>query len=224
MARLVCIAIAGTLLLGAGVLPLQTARAQEDLTPPVSEPAPIPPPPPGYGGQQVVYEEPAPIRPQPALDPRPDRSGFTLEVGLGVSLVQSEETDGDVGLGIAPLSLGVGLFLNQDIALSVRATGATFFQDLGETLGIFAMQHYGMNMQLFVDDHFMVAGGPALSAIGALDGGDPELGFGVNVRAGYALLASRRINLRVLLELLMSAGHTEGTVFAQCLKAEFQLL
>ncbi len=219
------------------------ATAQDELTPPPPPPEeaqqptpatgqpqpsqPIPAPPPGYGGQQSPYvqaQPQAPIRPALPLDPTPQRSGFTFEAGLGISLMQSDETDGDVGFGIAPLSLGVGFFLSEDLALSIRATGASFFQDFGDTIGVFVLQHYGANVQFFIDDRFMVAGGPALSVIGALDGGDLDLGFGVNARAGYALLSSRRINIRVLLELLMGAGHNEGAIFGQCLKVEFQLL
>lgn len=225
-------------LLGGVLLFGGTSFAQDDLTPPptdVSEappPAqsqaqPIPSPPSNYGGAQTPYArsvEPAPLRPEPPVDPSPQRTGFTLEVGLGVSLVQSDETDGDVGVGVAPLSLGVGLFFTSDIALSLRITGASFFQDLGDTLGLFILAHYGTNLQIFVDDDFIVGAGPALSVVGALDGSDPDLGFGFNARAGYALISNRKINIRVLIELLMGAGHTEGTIFAQCLKAEFQLL
>jgi hypothetical protein len=64
----------------------------------------------------------------PEID-RPMRSGFTLELGLGVSLMEVMPQGGSsfTKVGLAPASLSLGGFFNNNFSLLFRIASTSFF-------------------------------------------------------------------------------------------------
>ena len=125
------------------------------------------------------------------------RHGFTMELGLGISeTAVGSDTQGreHTGLGIAPLSLGMGGFLTPRLALMGRAAGSSYLRDDArghsyDTVNAF----YGATLQYWPTDRFYFGGGPGLALLvsdpyrwGAKDVRFIEVGFGLNARVGFA--------------------------------------
>lgn len=138
----------------------------------------------------------------------PNRDGFTGEIGIGASYL-IEPPDEDVTFGVAPLSFSLGGFLSRDVALLLRATGATAFRDGvdGEFQATF-LGNYGAQLQFWAGDHLMIAvgGGLAVSStpVNEDPGGETLLGGGVTARIGYALWSGRNNAIRISTEILPS--------------------
>ena len=186
---------------------------------PAAAPAPPPPgyappppgyapPPPGYGPPPPGYAPPgyagqpyAPYAPPPVAS---WRHGVTFEANLGVGFVwahaDGETSDSETGVG--GLDLGLGGWINEHAALSVRIAGATFdVNDVRISAGF-----VGPSLQYWADDHWWLGGGAGLAFLAASStsfGGSSatETGFGLDLRAGYTFATSSPNTFNLSLEL-----------------------
>lgn len=195
-----------------------------------------PPPPPLK--PEPEPEPVSPLTPPPAPTPddvpdapvslRPRRHGFTLELGLGGALTHISPRAGaaSTSFGLAPLSLGFGAFATRDLAFLARLAGTSYF-DRGANGDTTQFVHgfYGIHVQYWVKDNFMVSGGPGLALLGEnaflAPTRKPKVGFGGSVRMAYAFLAARHHALRLALE-LFPAKYPGAVVFGSALNLEWQ--
>jgi hypothetical protein len=197
--------------------------------PPASAPAPSAPAPASASpaGQQ---QGPAAAEavPEPSAE-RPLRQGFTLELGLGAALTHVSVTGGEAktSFGLAPLSLSLGGFLTPDVALLARIAGTSYFDKgaSGDTTQ-FASGFYGAHLQYWVDDRFMLSGGPGFMLFGensfiSAGAKKPLTGYGASVRAAYAFYAGTHHALRIALE-AFPAKYEEAFVLGTALNFEWQ--
>ncbi len=181
--------------------------------------------------------------PAPAADADlPLREGFTLELGVGAAVTfvaEAYDTDCFSGSGycgavegttsrafggFAPLSLGIGGFFSEDVALLFRAASTSYFEGQHQWVHAF----YGPAVQLWPSNRVMLALGVGLGAFTQnplLEQGQAEgrVGFAASVRGGYALFSSRNHALRATLELL-PGFYERRRVLGTALLFEWQLL
>jgi hypothetical protein len=140
---------------------------------------------------QVVDPEELPPPPSTyAPPPAASRSGVTFEANLGLGLVWARAGNwgsSDTETALAGLDLGLGGWLRDDMALSVRVAGATFSPEAGTR---FTTGFLGLSLQNWVSDHAWIGGGAGLAFFTAhVDSAaaqpDPDTGFGLDLRAGY---------------------------------------
>jgi len=179
---------------------------------------PPPPPPPPSGG----YQPPPP--PQPGYGPQPVytqppssasfRRGITGELNLGVGFIwaRNEGQDSDTEVALAGLSFGLGGWLNDRMALTVRGAGATYSPADGVR---FTTAFFGPTLQYWTDDHFWLGGGVGLGiAAISIDGADvqpdPETGFGLDLRAGYTFTTGSDNTFNVSVEYNPTFFDVEG--------------
>lgn len=145
-----------------------------------------PPPPPGYTttapAPTVIYVA------QPQVAERvPTRSGFTMELSLGVGHLRVPVADFSQ-FGLAGLSLSLGGFLSPDLALMFRATGVAVPEAGGTIVSVGAL---GV-LQYWATDRLTLSGGLGLSQVSVNSAFDSTIarsnkGFAINFRIGYAL-------------------------------------
>lgn len=136
----------------------------------------------------------------------PLRRGFTGELGLGASML-AERAEDKVRFGVAPLSVGVGGFLNDDLALLLRWSGATSFrmepQDGGEELVASFLGQVGPSLQYFAGDHLMLGLGAGVAVYTRdVDFSEVYTGFVGSARIGVAFWNGRSATLRISTEAL----------------------
>lgn len=120
------------------------------------------------------------------------RSGFTLELslGFGIQFVVPSEGESDTDLGLGGLNLGIGGFLNNDMAVLFRFIGTTTFFDLAD--GASARRTSGVAgpaFQYWPLDYLKLEAGIGLAVVttevdintgfGTFIASDDEVGFGV---------------------------------------------
>jgi hypothetical protein len=161
-----------------------------------------------------------------ALDDRPKRQGFTLELGIGGALTfvtsevvtetfcfgsdcpairesSSSTTVTDTYGGIAPLSLGIGGFVSPEFALLFRATGSSYFR--GNDQWVNAL--YGGVVQYWPSDVIMLSAGAGATVLGrssfyGASSPGTRSGFGFSLRAGVAVANYTHHSLRFATEVL----------------------
>jgi hypothetical protein len=159
---------------------------------------------------------------------RPNRSGFTLEVGVGGALTVVNDDVADFSFssngpsmesvhtrtrawgGVAPLSISIGGFVTERVALLFRASGTAYFKYSANDA--YTNSFYGPAVQVWANDRFMWSAGLGLGLHGEspLTGtGGMDLGLAASLRAGYAFFLSDWHLARVGLELV--PGVFDGT-------------
>jgi hypothetical protein len=160
-----------------------------------------------------------------AAEPR--REGFTGDLGIGFALtsvpVRSISVTGVSGpvvmtqqvetrelkAGLAPLSLSLGGFLSEDVALLFRLTGTSYFED-GDQFG---HNFYGPVVEIWPIDRLYLGGGVGFAVFGpnpltSSSDADPETGWALEARAGVALINSENHDLTLSAEFI--PGFYEG--------------
>jgi hypothetical protein len=138
-------------------------------------------------GAPVPAQPPGPAPAMPYYAPPPVRDGLTFEanLGFGIFRVSNDSGDSDSENGLGGLNLGIGTFVNPNMAISLRAAGVTYSDDGGSITQAF----FGPSVQYFVSPNAFVGGGVGLGVarieIDGL-GSDSETGFAVDLRAGYS--------------------------------------
>ncbi len=152
----------------------------------------------------------------------PERSGFTLEVGAGVSqVVVMQRHRSSAELTYDPLSISVGAFVTPRLAIMARMAGAGMGQ--GRALGAF----YGVVVQYWLlPDLFVGAGAGAALLRPAYDieGPIPALrwGVGAEARIGYSFATFKHHSLAATLEVFPSVLG-DATSMATTLNLQWQL-
>ena len=110
----------------------------------------------------------------------PDRSGFTMLLNVGVGF-QRDEFFAVTETGVEGINLGLGAFVNEDMAIMFRTSGTTVSYDAGSQVSGVAgpVLQYWFNEKV----NFEIGGGVGLWSFGDAD--DTALGliFGV----GYSI-------------------------------------
>jgi hypothetical protein len=178
----------------------------------------------------------------PVAPTRPHRAGFTLELGVGGALTLVNDDLADTSFsstgafverrytrtrpfgGIAPLSLGIGGFVSENVALLFRASGTSYFKDGVDDVRVNAF--YGPAIQFWSSDRWVWGAGLGLGAHGQSPlggGGGLDLGVAAELRAGYAFYAGRTQCLRAGAALV--PGVFDGTrTLGVALTLDWQLL
>ena len=150
-----------------------------------------------------IYEQP------PA--PRRVRRGFTLELNRGVGGVRltdhmSDSTSSDVGL--AGLSVGVGGWVSEKVAISGRLAGVTISEDDSQFSAIFV----GPSAQYWVDEHFWLGGGLGFGIAATDNSGtsDGLVGLGLDIRVGYTFSQNTQHTFNASLEINPSFLSEDG--------------
>lgn len=163
---------------------------------PAPAPAPAPPPPPAGGYYQPV----APVY-MPPQQPQTLHRTMTFELNIGFGWVNAS-ADGDSetsDLGLGGLSIGVGGWLNEKIALTGRIAGVTLSENDAQLSDVF----FGPSIQYWIDNHFWLGGGAGLGILAASGGGDEDsiTGFGLDLRVGYTFNEGSENTLNASFEL-----------------------
>ena len=124
-----------------------------------------------------------------------DRGGFTALVDFGVG-VQRDASIDETAVGLAGVNLGVGGFLNRDLALMFRISGTNVTYDLGGVDYDQASGVAGAALQFWLSDKFNVEAG---GGVGFWRGDTEEdnQGFGLILGAGVSIFNRGKHNLQL---------------------------
>ncbi|MGE0871380.1 MAG: hypothetical protein AB7P03_22655 [Kofleriaceae bacterium] len=165
---------------------------------PYPQPQPYPAPQPYPGQYQQPYQQPY----QPPPGPR--RDGMTFELNLGLGFLTNSEADDESDTGIAGLDLGIGGWMNSNMAITGRIAAVTISDEPLRLSHIFI----GPTVQYWTNKNFWVGGGAGLSVLWlSIDDdfsdsdGDSINGFGLDLRAGYSFDTGSENTFNISLEL-----------------------
>jgi len=152
----------------------------------------------------------APPPPQPAYQPAPQLSpmgayalhqGVTFEANLGIGFAHLTDSNSAMTINtdaaLAGLDLGVGGWLNPQLALTGRIAGVGVkFQGTDQIMGNLVLAWIGPSLQYWPDPHFWMGGGVGFATYRLIgndqcaNGSSPDAcginGFGFDMRAGYS--------------------------------------
>jgi hypothetical protein len=159
----------------------------------------------------------------------PVRDGFTLELGIGLGLMHvfpdEDETTSDAGM--TPMSISLGGFLNNSMAIMFRSAGVANLEEVSAERILSFLLFYGVHFQYWITDQFFVSAGPGLAILGSahaddfFDTLDRERGFGLSLRGGFSFANWQNHSLRVTLELFPSF-FKHATAMGEALTFEWQ--
>ncbi len=160
----------------------------------------------------------------------PHHEGFTMELGLGASLMNvapEGNIPSETKFGLAPLSVSLGAFVSPKVAILARAAGTSFFakNGYGESTQ-FASSFYGAHIQYWINDDLMISGGPGVMVYGenpffGHNATDPVVGYGLSARVAYAFVSAKHHSVRLALE-AFPAKYDKAFVFGSALNLEWQ--
>lgn len=151
-------------------------------------------------GVLVGLLAPAGVLGQPA-DPTPAtfHRGVTFEANVGIGLIYSKEGNrSDSGAGLGGLDLGVGGWLDEHHALTLRFTGVTFSPESDRR---FTDGFLGPSLQYWLDDKLWLGGGVGLGLVGVSGDGPTITGLALDLRAGYTVASSSEHTFNLSVEL-----------------------
>lgn len=159
----------------------------------------------------------------------PERNGFTLELGIGLGFMHvfPEEGDSTNDVGMAPLSLSLGGFLNNSMAIMFRVAGVSNLEEVAGEKIVSFLTFAGVHFQYWINDQFFVSGGPGIASLGSAvlddfaDTIDRERGFGLSLRGGFSFANWENHSLRVTLE-LFPGFFKNGTAMGEAINFEWQ--
>jgi len=143
----------------------------------------------------------------------PVRKGFTLELGIGVGVthvdiagdafrdyVTNDDHPITKGLGFAPLSFSLGHFVSRGVAILFRAAGTSVMSASGHYV---FNGFYGVHVQGWLGDRFMISGGPGLGLLTNMPGAaelTPQVLPAVSLRFGPSFFSTAHNSFRLTLE------------------------
>jgi hypothetical protein len=159
---------------------------------------------------------------------------LTFEASLGIAQTSADAiggmqpVSGSDGVGIAPLSLSFGRFLDQRTAIMLRGAGTSYFYRNESNLEIASLSFYGVAVQRWVsDDAFVGAGAGFVLYGGSSTSGErqPPLlgGVGADLRAGYVFARVNRANFLLVVDLYPADVQSQG-ILGSALSLELQYL
>ena len=207
------------------------APAPAAVPPPAATPQVIateapPPAPPPYAppAAQAGYVTPGALpAPRP---PGPDRSGFTLELSLGLGVTTTSLPDGSSESrgGISGGNLTLGGFITSTTALGVRFAHTSFFETVDDEVVGFVSNFIGPALQVYLNDRVFLGGGVGIGYLSTTSpDSDPTGGIGLDLRAGYNFYVGHRNAFSLSAE-LTPGFYDHGTVTGFGLQLGWQLL
>lgn len=168
---------------------------------------PLPPPaPPPTGSPAVQPYQPQPYQPQPAgpTGPWATHQGITFEANLGVGFAHLTDSNSNSSINtdaaLAGLDIGVGGWLNPQLALTGRISGVDIKYGDSQTgtasiMGTLVLAWVGPSLQYWPDPHFWMGGGVGFATYRLIGNNSCSAstqsdacginGFGFDMRAGY---------------------------------------
>ncbi|MEP7053491.1 MAG: hypothetical protein ABJB12_24215 [Pseudomonadota bacterium] len=162
---------------------------------------------------------------------KPNHAGFTGDLGLGLALTftQSQSvaalscstngcdssggslTETEAEFGYAPLSVSLGGFVSPYVAILGRSSGTAFIRDKN----LYSNSFIGPIVEVWPADVFYFSAGPGLALASrngffAGTGQDTTAGWGLDLRAGFALLQKQNNDFTVSAELIPSFYRDNG--------------
>lgn len=126
-------------------------------------------------------------QPAPYVPP-PNHTGLTFEANIGFGMLRAAADDGgevETESALGGLNLGIGGFINPQMALTLRIAGATHSEDGASITQAFG----GPSLQYWLSDAAWLGGGIGLGVARlSFDGSSEsysESGVGLDLRAGY---------------------------------------
>ena len=170
-----------------------------------ADPEPAGPPPPAAAAPIAPpsYVQPY-VPPVYAPPPATFHSGTTFELNLGIGFIHasvgSASDNSDAALGGA--NLGVGGWLDDHLALTVRIAAVTY----SESGARFTDAFFGPSLQYWFDSNFWIGGGAGLGVLGqsstsSASSSNTETGFSLDLRAGYSFASSNAHTFNLSVEL-----------------------
>jgi hypothetical protein len=148
---------------------------------------------------------------QPVYQPRAAasyRSGLTFEANLGLGAVwldrNSDGASSDTLGAVAGLNLGIGGFVTPQLAITLRAAGVTYSEDMGPDSASFVTGFLGPTAQYWFNDNVWAGGGLGLGFASLLLGDieyASEAGLGIVLRGGYTLSPTSKSSWNISAEL-----------------------
>ncbi len=143
---------------------------------------------------------------------KPERDGFTLELGFGFGFWQIARTGEDAVLQVLheQYSVGIGYFISHSTAILLRASQPSviaLYNDSDDPVYHFFV---GANVQHWIHDRIYLGGG-----IGFAENLDDGEGVGLNFRAGFSFAQWKNHSLRIGFEVyarLMNGYTTWGEI------------
>jgi hypothetical protein len=130
---------------------------------------------------------PAPYAPAP-VSTSPLGRGFTFEANLGLGWLRATSDSGeseDSDIGIGGFNVGLGGWISERTAFSLRIAGVTYSEGGGSITGSFV----GGALQYWTTENLWLGGGVGLGIASLdIDGEpaiDPETGLGLDLRVGF---------------------------------------
>lgn len=196
-----------------------------------SPPPPVPSEPLGATGmREHVDDQPPEGYDLSRIPDQYDRSGFTLELGLGLAFTFGPTVlgvDDGVDVGLAPLSFSIGGFINDRFALMFRTAGTSWFFDVGGDTAMFESRMYGLALQAWVGNTMFLGAGVG---IGVLDNSwfsdydfGAETGVILNGRIGWSFATSRYHSFALVGEVFPAIYDGEA-MLGTALNIQWQLL
>lgn len=166
----------------------------------------------------------APVMAQPASTYDHEvKNGLTFELNLGIgSMIVSSDTDSKSETSLAGLSLGIGGFVNKQLAVTARIAGGTYTDDAGRLTQAF----FGPAVQYWATPNVWLGGGIGLGVL-AIDvngaGSDSNTDLGFDVRAGYTFNPGTKHSFNISAEFTRSQADN-GAVSVVGVLAGWQIL
>lgn len=164
---------------------------------PMPPPEEVPPPPPQP--PQPPQPPPPPVYVVPTPAPPTVRRGVTFEANIGLGILRvSRDGDSDSENGLGGLNLGIGVFVNPRMAISLRVAGVTYFENDVSLTQAFI----GPSLQYFVNDNLFVGGGLGIGTVRIANDNDSasENDLGLDLRIGYSFNPGARHSFNASLE------------------------
>jgi hypothetical protein len=180
----------------------------------------------GSAAAQVPAAPGSPPQPDAAPAASPLGHGLTVEANLGVGWLRAtteygESEDSDRGVG--GLNLGLGRWISEHTALSLRIASVTYSEDSFRLTGGFV----GGAAQYWSTPNFWLGGGVGIGFASLdVDGEpaiDPETGLGLDLRLGVTPLIAGQHSLNVSFE-VNTTFLDRGTLTSVALLVGYQYL
>jgi hypothetical protein len=159
----------------------------------------------------------------------PVRDGFTVELGLGAAFshVGFNDQTSLNEFGNSMLTLSVGMFVHEDVAIMAHLAGAASYPSLADGDDVLLTNQFaGVVGQYWITDRLYVSGGlgAALWAVAFDDDADTiarDYGLALSGRAGYSFATWQQHSLRVAVEVIPEFFDSRN-VIATALNLEWQ--
>ena len=133
-----------------------------------------------------------------------DREGFTLLLSLGLGY---QAIDGESETGLGGLNIGLGGFINDNLAVMGRISGTNVSESEASIEVSLLSGTFGVTLQYWINDKLYVEGGPGLgfarvevSVSGFGSATEDETGFGFIVGGGFVLFNKGKNNIHIGVE------------------------